>query len=48
LNLPKIIAYVLPANVGSIRVLEKLGFQFEKEVEEDGLTANQYFLSSNK
>lgn len=36
LNLKKIIAMVLPDNAASIRVLEKLNFQFDKDIIEDG------------
>lgn len=46
LALKRLIAWVLSENVGSIRVLEKLGFLFEKEVQEDGLTAMQYALNA--
>ena len=45
LDLDKIIALVLPENLGSVRVLSKLGFAFEKTVLESGLTADQYLLS---
>lgn len=44
LKLNRIIAWVLPENKASIRVLEKLGFRFEKEVMEDGLFVQQYCL----
>ena len=44
LDLQKMIAMVLPANKGSIRVLKKLDFQFEKEFMEDGMLAHQYTL----
>lgn len=44
LELERIIAMVLPENTGSIRVLEKLGFTFEKEVMEEGLLAHLYAL----
>lgn len=48
LGLKRIIALVLPENVGSVRVLEKLHFEFEKEVMEDGLLARQYVAHSTK
>lgn len=48
LGLTRIIALVLPENVGSIRVLEKLDFEFEKEVMEDGLLAQQYVVHRTK
>lgn len=44
LGLKRIIAMVLPKNPGSIKVLEKLGFNYEKEVIEDGLIAKLYVL----
>ena len=48
LNLKKIIAFVLPDNIGSVRVLEKLGFEYEKDVVEDGLQARLYSLSAGR
>ncbi|UTW61664.1 GNAT family N-acetyltransferase [bacterium SCSIO 12741] len=36
LHLSKIIAMALPENEGSVRVLQKLNFQFEKEILEEG------------
>jgi RimJ/RimL family protein N-acetyltransferase len=44
LGLKKIIAMVLPENTASIRVLEKLHFQFEKEIIEDNQLAKVYSL----
>lgn len=44
LHLNKIIAMVLPQNKGSIRVLEKLDFKFDKEIVEDGQLAKVYSL----
>lgn len=44
LGLTRIIATVLPENIGSIRVLEKLGFTYEKDILEDGLLARFYVL----
>ena len=44
LKLNKIIGLVLPENKASIRVLEKLDFQFEKEFFEDGVQIRQYFI----
>lgn len=44
LKLEKLIALVLPENSGSIRVLEKLNFRYEKDVWEDGLPAKFYAL----
>lgn len=48
LKLKRMIALVLSENVASVRVLEKLGFQYEKQVEEDGLVADQYELVNFK
>ena len=44
LKLEKIMAMFLPANVGSGRVLEKLGFSFEKRFIEDGEEVVQFAL----
>ena len=44
LGLKKMIAMVLPANSGSIRVLEKLNFKSEKDIIEDGQLAKLYLL----
>ena len=44
LGLKKMIAMVLPANSGSIRVLEKLNFKYEKDIIEDGQLAKLYLL----
>jgi RimJ/RimL family protein N-acetyltransferase len=44
LGLKKIIAMVLPENTGSIRVLQKLNFKFEKEIIEDNQLAKVYSL----
>jgi RimJ/RimL family protein N-acetyltransferase len=48
LKLNKIIAMVLPENSASIRVLEKLNFQYEKEITEDNQTAKLYVLYNKK
>ena len=48
LGLKRIIGLVLPENVKSVRVLEKLGFQYEKEFVEDGLLASQYAIRNFK
>lgn len=42
MGLKRIIGWVLPENAGSIRVLEKLGLSFEKEIMEDGMRVLQY------
>jgi len=47
LGLNKMIAMVLPENKGSIRVLEKLNFQYEKEIIEDNQLAKLYSLNKN-
>ena len=44
LGLDSMIGLVLPENVASINVLEKLGFSYEKDVLEDGLLAKKYVL----
>ena len=44
LGLSKIIAMVLPENIGSIRVLEKLNFVYEKDIMEDNQLARLYSL----
>ena len=44
LELNKIIALVLPENTASIRVLEKLGFEYKKEIIEDLQKAKLYAL----
>lgn len=45
LNADRIVATALPGNKGSFRVMEKLGFTFEKEYEEDGMAVVQYQLA---
>ena len=44
LELNKIIGLVLPENKGSIRVLEKLSFNYEKDLVENDQLAHQYAL----
>ena len=44
LNLNELYAFAIKENKGSIRVLEKLGFNFEKEIVDDGLNYNQNFI----
>lgn len=44
LGLEEMLGFVLPGNIGSVRVLEKLGFQYEKEFLEEGLMVKQYLL----
>ena len=44
LGLKRMIAIVLPKNTGSIRVIEKLNFEFEKEIIEDNQLAQVYSL----
>ena len=48
LGLKRMIAMVLPENTGSIRVLEKLNFEFEKEIIEDNQLAKVYSLIKEK
>lgn len=45
LHLQRIIALVLPQNIASIRVLEKLAFKYELEIEADGNRVQQYAIS---
>lgn len=47
LGLNQIIAMVLPQNTGSIRVLEKLNFTYEKDILEDGQLAKLYILKKS-
>ncbi len=44
LGLAKLVAFVFPENVGSIRVLEKLGFGYERDVVLDGDMIGEYVL----
>ena len=46
LKLKRIIAMVLPENIGSVNVLKKIGMTYEKEVIEDGLPAHQYIIEN--
>jgi len=48
LGLKRMIAMVLPENTGSIRVLEKLNFEYEKEIIEDNQLARVYSLINEK
>lgn len=43
LELQEVFATVMPENVGSVRVLEKLGFQFIKEIDEDLMGKSLYY-----
>lgn len=42
IGLSRVIGLVIPENLASIRVLEKLGFEFEKEITLDDTVALQY------
>lgn len=44
LNLDTIHAFVLPENNASVRVLEKTGFMYQREFQEDGLTVQEYMM----
>ena len=44
LGLERIIAMVLPENIASARVLEKLNFQYERNIIEEDLLARLYAL----
>jgi len=48
LELNRIIALALPDNRASIRVMEKMGMQFEKTITEEGQEAVQYVLRREK
>ena len=48
LGLNKMIAMVLPENTNSIRVLEKLNFEYEKDIIEDNQLAKIYSLIKDK
>ena len=47
LELERVVAMVLPENERSIRVLEKLGFGYERDIVEDGLSARLYSLRTS-
>lgn len=47
LALEQLTGMVLPENLASIRVLEKLGFSYEKDFIEDGLLIKKYILNKN-
>jgi RimJ/RimL family protein N-acetyltransferase len=42
LGLTRIVAFVIPENAASLRVLEKSGMKFESEVDYDGILALRY------
>lgn len=48
LGLKRMIALILPENTGSIRVIEKLNFEFEKEIIEDNQLVKVYSLIKEK
>lgn len=48
LGLGKLIAMVLPENIASIRVLEKLNFEYGKDIFEDDLIVKLYSLNKEK
>lgn len=48
LNLKRLLAFLLPENLASVRVLEKLNFQYDKDLIEDGLLIHQYILNKNE
>ena len=48
LGLNKIIAMVLPQNLGSIRVLEMLNFEYENDIVEDNQPAKLYSVKKPK
>lgn len=42
IGLPRIVAFVMPENAASIRVLEKIGMTFEADVDYDGIPALRF------
>ncbi|XOV66935.1 MAG: GNAT family N-acetyltransferase [Fluviicola sp.] len=48
LKLDRVKAYIIPANIGSQKVLEKLEFEFVRELYEEGELEHEYALSSEK
>lgn len=48
LGLTRMIAMVLPENAGSIRVLEKLNFEYEKDIMEDDELTRIYALTKER
>ncbi len=48
LELETIVAYIIPANIGSQKVLEKLGFSYVGEFYEDGELEHEYRLSAQE
>ena len=48
LGFKKIVGRAMKANTASIRVLEKLGMHYEKDIEMDGQTAVQFLITSEK
>jgi RimJ/RimL family protein N-acetyltransferase len=42
LGLSRIVAFVMPGNIASVRVLEKAGMQFEAEFDYDGISTLRY------
>ncbi len=48
LQLNRIIGMVLPENIASVRVLEKLGFEHEKDISEEGETVNVLALNKHR
>ena len=47
-GLKRMIAMVIPENIDSIRVLEKLNFEYEKDIIEDKQLAKVYSLIKEK
>jgi len=47
LELEKIVAYILPENIGSQKVLEKLGFTYIREFYEEDELEHEYALTAN-
>jgi RimJ/RimL family protein N-acetyltransferase len=47
LGLTRVIAWVLPENLGSVRVLDKLGFHFDKALLEENQVIHQYVIEKD-
>lgn len=46
LKLEKIVGYAMPENMASVRVMEKLGFEFEKDYLEEGVLVRKYYIDA--
>jgi RimJ/RimL family protein N-acetyltransferase len=48
LGLPNMVGFVLPSNVASLRILQKLGFHYEKDIEHAGRRHVLYRLTRDE